>query len=259
MKKVFLSLLLAFFVLLPIARGECYVTLKYKDVPLAFGNVKMPSDLYIVEFDLASITEAEKKEIEEAAMKDDSIKELMRSFDWQETLKNIRLYQVGIDDGESYRIAFFMTFSKDVQQHPEIINKYFQGEISAEEKNALLQQRVAVVDFWQKNNLVSYEDIFANSAIEKLDIETMLKEPYGKKIVFANSEEPKLDFIQIDGKQAYGLQARVLTYGMGALCSKGYFFAVDQTINGLVVMSLDSEREFWQDLFYNSLNLGIRP
>lgn len=260
MKKFLFSFLLTLFVFLPTIKGECYVTLSYKDVPMAFGKVKMPMDLYIIEIDLSNTYAQVIKDLKtEAANKDSNIQELLLNFDLEKELKNIKLYQVGIDDGESYKTAFFITFSKNMEEYPAAINKYFTDDLTIEDKERFLQANKKVVDYWHSKGLLSYENLFAKDEITKVSLQKMSAKDYKQKIVFVDSEEPKIDFIKIDNKQAYSIQSRIIVELLGAISSKGYIFNVDDTVNGLFVLSLDSEREFWYDLVYNSLNLGIRP
>lgn len=258
MKKILLSFLLAVFVLLPTVQGECYVSLKNKKVPLSFGTVKMPNALYILEIDLVSLIQVTKNDFDEALLKEAGISEIISNVDWEKNLKDVHFYQVGIDDGQSYKVAFFMTISKDASDYTYILNRYFKDELSVEDKNAVLQKRLEAISIFQNKGLISYENIFNNSEIRNFDLGKMDKKLYIPKIIFADESQPKLDFVQIAGRQAYFLQARTIVDGIGALCSQGYFFSVDKTVNSLIIFSTDSEREFWRDLFYNSLNFSLR-
>lgn len=97
MKKtlLFLVCLLAI-ILLPFKQGECYVTLKYKEVPFSgIGNLSLPKDIIIKEFDIKSYS---KVITGEANYFDDDFAEV------------VHFYQVVIHDGQNNRVAYVITF-----------------------------------------------------------------------------------------------------------------------------------------------------
>lgn len=244
MKKLLLLLVLTFFVFFPMVQGECYTTLKYKNVPLDFGKVKMPMDLYVVELYFQDIL----KVIET----DNRLVELEKSYigiSIEEALKNVKIYQVGIDDGNSYKVAFFMTLFTNIEDYP--------SEISVKDKEIIVKEINNLVLFYKGIGVLSSENKFVNQeTVLKIDMFAANTNAELSNITLINPDDFNLRFTTINNKPAYSFDWRVGLEGLGVYATRIYTFNSGKKTNNIILFSLDSEREFWQNIFDNTLGFN---
>lgn len=259
MKKLcglFCTLLMALAVFMPMSKGECYVTLDYKEVPLAFGKLKIPAEMSVVELDVLSFV----KEFETNKQMQRDIELLKHQEQYKffvkvfEALKNptvrknletLRFYQGGLFDGKSYHTVFFVTI-KDNENLQNLYGGFFSGKIN-DQKKALVQKQIEITRLFAAPYLLP--------AGEKIDITTVRSVSSANQFdlpVFELFELSDANFADIKGKHGFTNDLRFAGDMMGSFVSayvKQYTFSLKNKPAQLIFISIDSEREFWQQIF----------
>lgn len=238
MKKIqgiIFSVFLLMVLFLPIKQGECYVTLKYKDVPLNIGTMKLPQDAQIKEFDVKAYSNFFLGKVDR---------------DVEEMAEYIKFYQIAINDGENNRVAYFITFfnAEYKELNEASIGEKERAEILAFQAKA--RERIA----WYIEEAKSEKA--ESTIVEKVSPENFYEEP-----IFTYFEWPDMNFMTINGKQACSSEMRIAGEFGGlflALYGNTYFFNINDSLGILAFVTVDSERDFWQAIFAKSINDGIK-
>lgn len=241
MKKIqsvifFIFLLMVLF--LPVQQGECYATLQYKDVPLNIGTIKMPKDAIIKEFDILSIGEAF------SGQKDRGLVELA---------KHANFYQIALSDGQNNYVAYLVTVV-DSSISKEEINKIFHTPLG--QKEAVLKLQKDLREDINRYIKETQEKRTVSEGIEKVTAENLRPEIYLTFFQWAD-----VDFVTINEKNNYLSDIRIAGEFFGfffALYGEAYVFEVEEKLGGLVLLTVDSERDFWQGILEKSMNDGIK-
>ena len=259
---VFCALFMALMVLLPVNAGECYVTLKYKDVPLSFGKLRLPEDMYIVQVDFSSLLKRMdedkrmKRDMEEVLfmMKEmnpeqykllNTMFETVKKPEVRELIDSIQFYQGNLYDGKSNRMIWFMVMNEN-QIINDIYGDFFKGKLTDEKKARVLQLQ-ATVRHAAQPYLLKEGETLDYSEVRKVSYKNQLDKP-----VFELFDFSDVQFVSIRGKQAFMMDLRLagdMMGSFGSLYYKEYDFNFKNKPTILAFFTLDSERHFWQEIF----------
>ena len=231
MKKllgIFLACILGMAVFSP-QIGECYITLRYKDVPAGFLNIKLPADTYIIEYVFDEIKDFVPPN--EYRSREDMKKS---SFSW---------YQLAINDGNDYRTAWVIIFS-DAKKLKEKEKSYFKDLTEEKKKEILNTQAIAKEEV---------ERAVKEKQPAKLDLSKIRKIIFSKSrwendIEILTFSWPDVEFPIIEGKQAFSNEMRVAGNFYGFFLSayaKGYALEIDDKACFVAFVCMDSEKDFW--------------
>lgn len=234
MRKVFgvLCTLVFCTLLLVPQTGECYVTLRYKDVPAGFLQMKLPADTYIIKYVF------------------DELNELVPANEYRnrEDIKKsaFSLYQLALEDGDSYKTAWVVAFSDSKQLKEEEI-VYF-NDLTQERKDEILARQAMIKEELQLTIGKNQPAKIDFSEIRKVYFYQSMSKRY---IEVLNFSWPDVEFPIIAGKQAFTSEGRLAAnfYGFFAAgYAKGYVLSVDDKGFALAFLCMDSEKEFWQEI-----------
>ncbi len=244
MKKNFLYMAFAIMLFLPNS-ASAYATSQYKDVKFNYGSFKMPLDAYIVEYDF-------KKALDKA---DEKTKKELGSLS-----ELINTYQIMLFDGNSYYNASVMTvfFDNKVLNKPpfSIKDNGAKFELTPEQKQFILTNQDRLKDYLQLlvingKNKMNYNKLY------KIDFANTKEFWNNPSLLFAY-EWPQIEQIKVGNNFGYKTDIRLagLLFGIyGNVYMQAYAYNYDD--KGVVAMfffTVDSQREFWRDIFKNTLN-----
>lgn len=256
----FCALLLALAVFVPVQTGECYVTLKYKQMPFEFGKIRLPEDMYVVEIDFNSFIDkmekdqAFKREIDKLKDYDQTrltrwAIEAMQTKEVKEHLKTMSLYQAGLYDGECRRTVWFLVIH-DNKYFTDRYGDFFKGKMTDEKK-----EKVIAVNRELKK-LVEEYTLKDGEKFDYPEVKTVKLNETLSSARFELGEVSDVEFVRINGKPAYAASVRLageMLHSFGSLYFKEYDFQSKGKMTSLIFMSYDSDREFWTKIFDNSL------
>ncbi len=235
-RNVFLGLVFSLLIILPQKSGECFVTVKYQDVPLKFSAIRVPQALYVSEYDFTPLAEKYSGTVSESDRK---------------TLENIKVYQMAINDGGVYRTALFAYWLTD-ERADRGDEKDFAEPISAERRQKILKEQADVRASLEEvagKGQAFWAELRKQGKMRKVDFFGAARFSMPHVLAF---EMPDVEFFTIDNKQAYAASFRAMVDWSGIFMMgyiKGYAFRYDEKIAVAAFITADGEREFWTDIF----------
>lgn len=250
MRKIYFILsflLVAALWLLPVNTGLA------KDIQHKFGSMKLPENAYVIEYDL-------EKDI-------DKMDEKSKAY-LKEMFELSSFYQISINDGQSYRNALAVTIFFD----NKLLRKGRENLTEADKQRLSFKYGT-----WQESEVeriyARLESLLDRAVYEGEKAAATMKQSKIIKLSFADRtnfadlptglisyEWTGIDTIKINGEYGYRSKGRLAGYLAGLLLS-GYFEVYthnvqDDGVGLLVFVCPDSEREFWQPIFADSVVQG---
>lgn len=234
------ALLGGFLLLLPVATGECYFTTRYQSVAIApVGQFLLPVDLAVTPLpkswgssEVGSKLDSDELTAAKQALGEDKIKE----FENYDTT----MYQLTIDDGESYRVAWLVAL-----HDKRILNK----EAKDAMKEILTPE--AKMRLESAQNAIQMELITLNEKL-KTSLPTDKKGEKASQLQLKVLGLTPFEYPVLNGTQGYGVGMRllVLTDVLHLpFFVKGYAMGPDGHLSMLVLLTMDSERDFWSPIW----------
>jgi hypothetical protein len=270
-KEIFAAILLAFLLLAPAWRGECYVAIKHKSVPLAVGRLSLPAEIRLTEFDFNSFLQSENvqkiltgdkfkqtvqeiKTLPNGAFLAEAV-EFIASPAGQKLLSKLSMYQASLYDGSSYQMVFLLAM-RESDELEKVIPGFFQKKLTEEKKATLL---------------LSY--VLARSVIEEalpLQKDAMADKSRVRKITPGEGgancltllEWPQPEFFTIQGRPAVETSLRAAGLGgdsFFAVYGKAYFFGINKKPSFLAFFSPDASRAFWTKIMDKAMYESFKP
>ncbi len=259
MRRFILAVFLSAFIFLPGSVGECYVTLSYKDVPLSFAKLRLPSELYVVEIDYASlITKLEKEDYFVKTLETEKNEEQKKKYlqaikylfsdEAKKFMDTIKVYQVGLFADNSYNNAFIVSV-KNNSTFKGFNKKFIETKSLAQSKDALLAAKEA----FEK----TFMTVFTDKGFWLTDGIKMFS---GAKDEILFLQWGNFDTKELNKRQIYSTSMR-MSGVFGDTLSSSYFKLYcsydKKNTEALVLVTLDNERELWSKIFDDAiLNSG---
>lgn len=234
------ALLGGLLLLLPAVTGECYFTTRYQPVNIApVGQFLLPADLAVTLLpkswsasDAGSQLNSGELITAKQALGEDKIKEL-ENYD-------ITPYQLAIDDGENYRVAWLVAL-----HDKRMLNK----EAGEAIKEILTPEARSRMNSAQ--NAIQSELVTLNEKIKA----SLLADKKGKKGSQLQIQVLGLtpfEYPVLNGTQGYGAGMRLLVQTDALhlpFFVKGYAMGPDGHLSMLILLTMDSERDFWSPIW----------
>jgi hypothetical protein len=289
MKKIIMVLVLL--ILLPYT-GEAADAPRFKDMTLAVGKIRVPEDLIVTEIDFNSFFESgyfhsmmtEVMASESAWRNPAEFKmavEFLNSLSSPETrevLNSINIYQFGLWDGAAYHYALAASI-RDNRQWPPYLRDFFRGAATAAKQAKLndvfSKTRTFVAEITSENGLLDFSGaqtvylkdyIYTDNlpikysfGVEKLEL--------GGPEFFTINKQPAFSasFRSVGqvGPFFKALTTKENTVQPGpfftALYAKAYCFSLKKQPAALFFVTVDSDRDFWTELFDRAVTDGFKP
>lgn len=229
LKRSIFLLLAGLLFLLPQV-GECYVTLRYKDVPAGYYNIRLPYDTYIIEYELGEF------------------KNGLEGNPWNVSVikSPVNFYQFVISDGSDYRSAWVLFATSEKDELPDV-QIYFKDLDDEKKAKLLLGQQMAR----QEVQRTLEERAPLNSDFNIIRKVDFLSYSIDYKFEVLSFEWPDVQFPFINGKHAMTNEARIAVNFngvFGAMYAKAYAMEIDGKLHLTAFLCLDSEKAFWQGI-----------
>jgi hypothetical protein len=245
----------------PAFKGECYAPAGYKEIPAAIGALKMPVDAYVVEIDMADAF------AELSARNPQAVKEM-------EAMKRlINLFQVTINDGESYRtaigIAFFLDnslfvrpyMSEERKERAKIRLEYGQLEkILYEQKHMRREMDILNAAAKTDGRMYAPPDKKGRRQAFKITVDKKFRLFEQNPTMIFDYEWPDIEAARINGE--FGLKSDLRMAGslfgfMANIYAAGFVFnhEGDKGVNILLFAAPESEHEFWAPIFAQAVEV----
>jgi hypothetical protein len=237
--------LLSLLLFWPPLPGECYTPAGHKKVPSAIGALNLPADAYVAEIDMSASVKYLLSPVEEALF------------------KQLNVYQVTLNDGESYRSAVLMAFFMD--------DAVFNGRSGSKPpeqrgKRYLEYSQLQKILYTQKQILdeIAFLRVLADDRLYAPPDKNGERKPFkifgrdfglfarNKPQVFSY-EWPEIAAAMINGEFGFKSDLRIsgsLFGFMASIYAAGIAFNhEDKGVNFLFFVAPGSERDFWAPIF----------
>ncbi|MDR2006282.1 MAG: hypothetical protein LBP78_03455 [Acidaminococcales bacterium] len=250
--KILTASFLSFLLLGPPLWGECYASGGYRQVPAAGGALNLPADAYVVEIDISDSLKTFLAPAEEA-----QAREFFRRFN---------MYQVVLNDGESYRSAAIMAFflddailEGDGGGRPREEKDKFRLEYGQLEKILAAQKRIRAEFMYMHKMSESGGSLYAppdksgKRKVFKIYSRDSIYSLYTNQTLVFGFEWPDIEAAMINGEFGFKSDLRLsgsLFGFMANIYAAGFAFNHEgKGVNFLFFVAPGSEREFWAPIF----------